>query len=347
MLENNFDNLFPVFDETEELETNLPIIEEEEQEIEKNTPPNSSQDTPDSIVEPQDDEIATLFYKELVERNIALPQEGKENYSWEDINTVLTHYQENLPQAVANAIISSVSPVGQKFIDYVLTKGNDLTEDALTDFFSKYKTSTSITDFSDLTSARDYLSSKYKDQGFRQSQIDAMLDALEDEEVDGKALLTEANKFAQKDKSLIDQTLEQEKQAKAQKQEQIRQENEILYSKTLEAIEATDWKKERKEKIKQHLSSSVFNETLSKAFKSPKALMQIVNLSTYFDEKSGEFKFDDFVRQVTSKSASSLKDAINKDMFSSASRTSKGGASNPNRTSLLDSLVPISPLSED
>lgn len=338
----NFDNLFPVFEEDESYQLQEPEVEEEiitTQEDELEEP---------IVQEPQEtDEVATLFYKELIEKNIASPVEGKEEYTWEDIDSAINLYREELPKAVASALVQSASPVAQKLIDFVFTKGEELTQDELVDFFSKYNNSTSINDFNELTPAREYLNSKYKEQGFRQSQIDAMLDALEDEEDEGKALINEANKFVAKDKQVADQILEQEKQNRETKLNEAKEANKVLFSKTLQEIDSTDWKKDRKEKIKQQLVSNAFGETFNEAFKSPKALMQLANLSTYFNKNTGEFDFSDFIKQLNSKPASSLKDQIQKDMFSSsANRTSKGGASNPNTKSLLDSLVPISPLEE-
>ena len=359
----NFDDLVPKLDD-EAFDTGLPTVEEatspnennEVEETEETVQTEQSQVNTDSVdtdvdtpkseevstekSEPEVNEAATLFYQELVNQGIATEDSEKEEYSWDDVSGVINNYKEELPKQITEQLIDSAPDLGKDLIDYVFTKGQDLKPEDLNEFMSQYISDIQDqnTEFNDVEKARDYLSNKYTDQGIRKSQIEVMLDALEDEGDD--AVFEEAKKFKTKDveNSKSKQMLNQSKEQTQQRQQQQQQFAQSL----MEELTNTGWKQQRIQRVQQDLSTGKTNELLSKAGNSPKALIQLANLATYFDEKSGQFNFDDFIKQAVSKDATSLKDKITKDMFSTGT-TTKEKSSNPNKKAYSD-LVPISPI---
>jgi hypothetical protein len=285
-------------------------------------------------------EPATLFYQELIDNGIATPQENKESYSWDDVSEVINNYKEELPKQITEQLITSAPKLGQDLIDFVFSKGDSLSTEDLNSFMSQYifDIQDVNVEIKDVDSARTYLESKYTEQGIRKTQIEVMLDALEDE--GEEAMLEEANKFKLKDaeKSKSKQLLNETKQERLEIERRNREFAESLFTE----LNNTGWKSSRIQRIQQDLSTGKTNELLSKAGNSPKALIQLANLATYYNEKSGEFNFEDFLKQAISPQAKSLRDKITKDMFSTGT-TTKEKSSNPNRSRFSD-LVPKSPI---
>lgn len=328
-------------------EEDLDNTEEDSIESTAEIEPTVEDTTEDSIEddtnsESKGNEVATLFYQELVDRGIAAQEDGKTDYTWEDVNNVLDGYSRELPEQVADQIISSTPEYARNLIDYVFTKGENLSKEDLKNFYNQYLDDLDIlesnTDFTDASTARDFLAKEYKAQGFRDAQIEVLLDTLEDESEE--TLKAEAKKYADKRKESLKtkEILNEEKENLRSSKEELRE----FSNKITEELTSTGWKASRINKVKQELFNGRTNEVLSRAAKHPKALIQLANLATYFDEKTGEFNFKDFILQTTSEDAKGLRDKIKKDMFSSGS-TTRGREANPNRSKLSD-LTPISPL---
>lgn len=296
---------------------------------------------------PQGDEVATLFYQKLVEEGIAQPQEDKEDYTWEDVNKVTKYYSEELPLHITNQIIESTPEFGRTLVDYVFTKGETLTAEDLKEFMNTYisdvETATREIDFSNIETARDFLSKKYKGQGFRDAQVEVLLDTLEDEEENGKALINEAKSIFEKEKSEFKSSniLEQEKQTiKAQREQAQRQQQELLRN-IDEELESTGWKPARIRKLRTNLVNGETAKVLKMAAEYPSALVQLADIADYFDPKTKKFDLSSYIAQRDSKQATDLKEKIKRDMFTSASSTVRGSSSNPNRKISLSDLEPI------
>ena len=311
---------------------------QEEDIIEEVVEENTSQSNTETETKVEPDEIATLFYKELVENGIATDS-NKEGYSWEDVNNVINSYKEDLPKQVTEAIIMSSPEIGQSVIDYVFSKGQNLTKDDLKSFMSDYLSDLEnlekVNDFSDVETAREFLSDVYKSRGIKENQISVMLDVLEDESE--TALIEEAKKYAELQKSNLKSST-RIAEAKAQKDEL---DNEMrIFAQSLEnELKNTGWKSNRVDKVRQDLTSGITNDVLKKASKSPMGLIQLANLATYYDEKTGRFDFEEFVKQQITPEANQLKEKIKRDMFSTGTNT-RGQNSNPNRSKFSE-LVPI------
>jgi len=288
----------------------------------------------DEIIQPnntekpnEDNNVSTLLYNELVQRGVARAGD-KEDYSWDDVNTVLNSYSEELPLQVANSIIESVPEKAKNLISFILTKQDNLTDADLQTFYKEHLNSISTPDQFDNDSARDFLREQYKGK-FRASQIEAAIDALEDEEV----LIEEALKLKNESVKKTQESLEREREQKVIDQRQF-------ISSLSNEFKELNWSSNRINKVKQSISSGKGNELLSKIVNSPNGLIHLYNFMEYFDESNGKFNLNDFANIAQSNASKQLKDKITGEMFSSASSNTKSSTKSVRPLSLKD-LEPI------
>jgi hypothetical protein len=283
-----------------------------------------------------------LFYQELVNNGIANVKEGQEEYSWQDVTSVMTHYKEELPELVAESLLDTLPNKGKMLVDYIFTKGENLSDDDLQKFYSEYlqdlsKENTTV-DLSTVESSREFLGEEYKALGFRKSQIEAMLDALEDEEEGGKSLLDEAKKVNEKrmNEKQSSKLLEDSKQEKAErKADQKRFTEEVINE-----LKNTGWATTVINQVMSDLSSNKTWDTMKEITNNPKGLGQLANIIRYYDPKTNTFNLESFVKSIESKDVKSLKDKIKQDMFKTGSSESKS-AGRKFRLNNLDSLRPV------
>ena len=72
-----------------------------------------------------ENELSTLYYKELVEHGIA-PDKEQDSYTWEDVNKVTNYYREELPIHVADQMVKESPKLAQDLMGYILHKGDNL-----------------------------------------------------------------------------------------------------------------------------------------------------------------------------------------------------------------------------
>lgn len=343
----DLDNLIPDMDD-DFFKTEDPIEEtavEESIETETDTDDTSDNDPQETVETDVDedaeiDETATLVYKKFIEEGL-VPESDKEGFSWKDVNNFTETYKKELPKMVVQDILNSTPELGQTLIDYVLTKGEELSKEDLQDFYNTYLNDLSKmaeTKEFDNESSREYLSEIYKKQGFRDNQIEALLDALEDDD----ELVKEATETFEKNKKELESAkkLESTKATRQSTIESQRQETEKLLNDLNKELTALNWKPTKTNQIKQDLITGKTSSILKEAGKSPKALIQLADLASYFDSKTGEFDLTAYINQAKTKEAINLKNTILKDKFSSAVANSKNKLTNPN-SKLWDTLEPI------
>lgn len=337
-MENILDNLIPVLDVEDVVDT--PIEESTPETLGATPEPTTDEvddkETVDTTDDKESDEdapepsqAATLFYKELAANGIG--KDDKDEYTFEDVNSLLNEYTSALPQQITEQIIESTPELGRKAVDYIFSKGADLTKDDLKSFVTTYLEDLSSDDIvidSDET-ARQVLEAEYKGK-FKPNVIEVMLDTLED---DGE-LQAEAKKLIESKPKKADQMLEQTKQEKidAAKAQQD-------YINAINAqFDEFGWDKRLVSQLQSDFISGKTAKIFSEAGTHPKAMAQLINLGRYWDDKTKSFNFDKFIEKAGTKQAKSLKDKIEQDMFSSTpqTRSTKVTKENP-----LDGLVPI------
>jgi len=312
MEEFSIDAIIPSLDD---LPSKPEVEEQEEEQEEIVTPVEEQEEEPiiqEDTIESDSDanaDLAALYYQELVDQGIA-PESEKENITWDDVHSTIESYKTELPNQIVNNIVNQSPDLGKDLIDYVLTKGSELSKEDLKEFYSTYLNDITAPDnINDEDSARGFLVKTYEDKGFTKTQAESAVDALEDDNVD---IVEKAKELAKnrKSKELLDQTKESVQQKQQQQQAFINQLGEELNQ--------LDWRPSRIRKLKNELVSGNTNQTLQTIISDPKGLVQLANILTYYDAKTNTFDLSDFTQQAQSQKKKSLKDRINRDMFSSA-----------------------------
>lgn len=264
------------------------------------------------------DETATIFSEMLKERGLL---SDKEYNSFDEIEEELENYKTDLPNKVKDNLLNSTPQLAKDLVDYVLSKP-DLTEEDLKEFYTLHLQD-QTNDLNDNEQARAFLNNYYKDQ-FPQDSIDILLDSLEDSD----KLLEKAKELnTSKSKEILEQAKDQAKvnqELQEQKVKEIQQEFESL-----------TWKKAHKDKVYEQVFSGKTEETLLTIASSPKAIIQLANLVSYYDPKTQSFDLSTFVNQVETKKNDNYRDRIVQSMQNS------GNKSTYKTNNIVDDFKPV------
>lgn len=312
----DFENLIP--------DLELPEIDDVVVEVDKQE--DGQEKTNHETVNPQaeQDEVAVAFYEQLKERGYTFSDEF--NGTWEEIDD----YFNNLPQAVLNSVVESLPDLSKDVVKFVATAGQNITKDELKDFFVSY-----FQDIEDVTldsndNARDYLEDIYKKAGMRPKSIQSALDALEDDD----ELIATAKEEYEKNKQIKSRQMIEQKD---QENKLIQQQQKEFMSNIQKELTTSGWKQERVQKISSVLSGDSFSNKMKEIVSNPKSLVQLADLLTYYE--NGEFNLEHLKKQVETKTANSLKDALKKNSFSSASLKTSNSENQVDKFD--DDLIPI------
>ena len=307
-IDENDENVVEDFDLLPELPKELqesddaaedPIEEINENDEESNDTEEVEQDSEEDIL------AAQSFYTMLKERNLV---PDKEINSWEDLETEIDTYKNNLPEQVRDSIIKSASPIAQSFVDYAINKP-DLTEEDLMTYLEAYQADKSLGNISTNEEARSALKPSLVAQ-WGESTADIMLDSLEDDDT----LLSKAKEMnISKQEQLNQQAL------------QSRQEQEQYNTQFVESIYSEfnnqPWKDEHKSHIKDFYQSGKIDQTIQEITKDPKSLVQLVNILNYYDPKTKGFNLDTFFNKAATTTTNSVRNNIKKGLQNRGSTT--------------------------
>lgn len=339
MLEQNIDNsLLPDFDD---LVLELPTFTPEEPSDEPNLPDdtgvilddNKSVDTPSPV---DSDEQAVLAFKTLVEKGV-LPDDEAFEGTWESLESRM----EDLPNLVAKSIINNAPELTRKVIEFSYLK-DDITVSDLKNFVdSLIDDNTEKTlNYDNIDEVKSYIESSYRKQGLSPRVIKAAITSLEDEDFDGTTLKEEAKTLFEKEKntSKTDAILESQRQLKASQIE----EQKIFINQVSEEIKATGWSDHKVKQVSEVLKNNKVVETIQQAFKNPKALIQLANLATYYDNEKNYFNFEEFVKKGTTTEVEKNKKSILRDSWNNSSSSSNiANINNNKKTEIGINLLPI------
>lgn len=227
----------------------------------------------------------------------------------------LREVQDTLPEAFFMQAVKSLHPDAQELLSLAFNLGNEATSEKLGDFFNKYNKGG--IDPENITNHREFLYNEYVRQGVFQSEDDLnnFLDDLEDK-----------SKLESYSKTLASKKIEERKEQKNKElaaQEAVRKEKEReqkeFANKIKEQLDTTGWTDARKDVVLTHLNAEKFQSINQQVRKSPKAIVQLADVYSYFDEKTGEFDFSKLVSaKAESIKALGVKKNISKDKFSTS-----------------------------
>lgn len=343
---NKEENAIPQFDfDAQEVVAYIGDEDEQLNENEQELKPNFLQENEEVLGEGEneedseeinDDDAANAVYDTLVQKGIFNPLNEERTATWDDIDNNLS----NLTEGIVSKILTDAPDAARDTIEYAFALGEDASMEKLAEFFQDYMTDSQsqLQAPSNTSDARTRLKSIYAKEGKPEFMIEAMIDALEDNDEDGSALINEATKQIKKYNSVSKSSskLEQAKTTSAQKQ----REQELLYNSATTVLQSKDWSPKRQALVDRALTTGASDKVFKEAFNSPKALVQLANLSTYFNPQTQEFDFTSFINQSLSKDIKDKKENLIKNAFQSMSKTKikqnqrRGG-------SLFDGLRPI------
>jgi hypothetical protein len=287
-------------------------------------------DAPDGNVEHPVlvDDAAVATFNTLRDKGIIPVGEDIKVSNWEELDEYIT----DIPKMVMENIVSTAPSEAQQLIKYAFAKGDSMTKEDLKEFINLYLEDSSEIAVDNVDDARLLLSKVYKEQGLRQSVINATLDALED---DGEDILLEEAKKYSKTSNAETKIKEVEASNLAQIESQKK-----YYSDFSTEVEQLTLSTQRKKLIQEEMVKGITNEKLNSVIADPKAITQLVNFLSYYDNKTKSFDFKDFVNQTFSKKGEEMKTNIVKDHFSSIKHTSERSMPKSSKYK-FDDLTPL------
>lgn len=270
---------------------------------------------------PDENPTAVGIYKTMVQEGII-----SESDDFKGTFDEIRDYISNMPQRVAQALYSQAPDHGKALLDYVFTKGADLSPTDLKQFINTYLedvNSATEPNLTNPTEAESYLRNSLKGKGISDRVINATVDALIDKDPDGSLLLEEARKDWESGKASREEKhrkiIEQEKAEIAAREQQMKDFAISVYAE----LDNTGWKSNKISEVKSALRNNIIENSLRDIMQNPKAYGQLAAILTVYDSNSKTFNLKDFALQAVSGDAKETRRNIIEDNFSSLGANSK------------------------
>ena len=303
-----------IVDTPEEETSEEPIEKEEEKE-----------EVSDEI-ETDDDAIGV--YKTLVDKGIVSESEDFKG-TWEEIDSMM----DSLPEKAMDAVIESMPDTAKSLVEFALNKPNVTLED-LKEFVSLVEKDQEVSLVIDnLDKAKDLIRKEYG-SSFDEDVIESMLDTLEDKGED--YVIKKAKELQTKKELQAEKLLEATKSEKVAMLEQQKKFTQTLNTE----LSNLNYKPSRVQAIRQNLNPQVIARKNEMIRQSPKAILALADIYSYFNEETKEFDLSALSKETESKAASRIKDKMIRDNFNSSKGKGTAKSKKQNDFSFED-LEPI------
>ncbi len=300
------------FDEAKPLTDDIPEQETQGEEVETSgEEPESDTEGEEESTEVVADERVEALYQFLVNEEFISEREDFKGTT-QELEEILT----DLPRQYFMELVESIHPDAQELLQYAVQLGEGATVDALRKFFSDYvEPSTQAPDLDDDEVAYNYLKSMITGTKLFPSEDQAVkyLDGL----VESGVLTDTAKQFEEERLANITAKKTQEMEAIKAQQEAQRAEQEKFYATLYDEVKKMPWQKPRKDAVLKNLEPAEVQRKNQLIQASPKALIQLADLYSYFDEKTGEFDLSKIAAKAGSKEAVQKKEQLQSDGLSS------------------------------
>ena len=300
-------------DENATEEGKSPVIEKEEAYDPHFTDSVELKDNEESLDQLEEGEMspASVFYNYLVEQKHLDTVED-----FDGTEESLTKALEALPEKVFSETVSKMSREAQDLLSYAFNKHGNVTTDDLRNYFDNYVADVPTPDqIQNEQDAKMVLMELYKDNKvFKNTEdLNDYLDNLSDK----GTLLSLAKESLQEQLDKREQeklaVLEAEKQARIEERLHAQKQTELI----INEIESLSWSPERKNIVIQELNAETANRKNAMISQSPKALIQLANFYSYFNEETGEFDLSTFYdSQIKNIKATEMKKNLQSDALS-------------------------------
>lgn len=282
----------------------------------------------ESVESSEEDENAVKYFYDFIVENGIIEELEEFDGSIETLRKEI----EQLPYKSFKRAVETLPEISQKVVNYVFAK-EDLDLDGLKSFLEEdvIGLSNEVV-ISDEESARSFLEKQYRQMKIYadDDDMEEAIDLLEERGTLIKTAKQLANKVNEEIKSEFDNKI---KQMENEKQERFRlqqEQNEKMIQSINTTLEELPWNNNRKKAVIENLKPEVLHSKNEKIRMSPKAIVQLADLYSYFDEEKGEFNFQKLIDdKAASKVNTETKRRMQEDKFSSAVGTL--GKQLPNR----------------
>jgi hypothetical protein len=274
----------------------------------------------DEVIEEVEEEEsssgAKVFYDFITENGLI---DEIENFDG-NVETLKQHL-EQLPVKSFKRAVDSLPEFAQQIVNYAFSKELSNLDDFKDFMENVVKPAYSQVNVDDVESARTYLQSKYTEMGIY-AEEDDLLEAIDLLEEKGNLLKT-AKSLADKDNEASRKALElkvkEAEETKVNSASKLKEEQEKFSKGIEDTFKELNWKEERKKAVFQNLQADVVNRKNNLIRKSPKAIVQLADIYSYFNEEKGEFDFSKLIDvKAQSKQTVNKKEDIQRDKFSSS-----------------------------
>lgn len=264
----------------------------------------------EQVDETEADELAQSFYAMLQERNIVPEGEVK---SWDDIDAAIDQYKDDLPNQVREQLISSAPDPAKSFIEYAINKP-DLTQEDLNEYFKAYKEDQSNQSIETSDDARNLLKPSLIEQ-WGEETAELMLDSLED-----------SGKLIDKAKELNTSKTEQLNQEAIQRRQEMEEQQKAFVSSIYQSFDEQPWQDSHKQNVKDFYTNGKADEVINEITQNPKALVELVNILSYYDSKAGTFNLDTFFNKAATKTTNTIRENIKRGLQNRGTSTKSNKA---------------------
>lgn len=317
MSKSLFDDLIGV-DEPVNVDTDNNDVQEEEETVDTDTNEESEEtDSADQNEVKEVDDRVKVLYDILVDSNVI----GE----IEDFEPTVENFEalvEQLPEHFFMQAVSNLPEPVQVLLEYGMNNPN-LTAEDLGEFFSNYIAPSGYSEPETDDEAIDFLKPILLQNKLFTSEkkVDKYLeDLLEDDMLLDKAKEV-FNEYEQNRLAAMQEQIEQVKYAKEQEAEQQR----IFYENLYDTVQSLEWDRDKKNEVLNNLQPSEVQRKNAMIMQSPKAVVQLADIYSYFNEETGEFEFENFGIRKLSKKLDSQKNNMQKDKISSHLSNLKSG----------------------
>jgi hypothetical protein len=289
-------------------------IEEVEEVIEK---------TPDEIEEVEENESndepsdgVKVFYDFITESGVI-----DEIENFDGSIEMLKQELESLPVKSFKKAVSSLPEFAQQVLNYVFSK-EDITVDDFKSFIeSDVEPVYKQFEITDVEEARKFLSDEYQRMGIYTDEEDLSeaIDLLEEKGTLLKTAKQLSDKRNAELKQVLDAKIQETEKQKEERTKSLEEENKRISEGIQKTLTDLKWKESRKQAIFENLKPDVLQKKNELIRRSPKAIVQLADLYSYFDEEKGEFDLSKLVdAKANSKITAETKNRMQEDKFSSA-----------------------------
>jgi hypothetical protein len=308
---------------------------EEEEILDDDKKDNSEED------DDQEDDQEELIEESQEEENFLSDEKILETYGQEVDPTIVRHYEvikdylildeefkfngsniedayaldsKNRTDLIAQNIIDKLPETHKILLQDALKHGQDLKPETLNELLTLNKEQLENTyDENDEKSIKNYIKKVLIQKGEDPDDVDDVIELYEEK---GK-LKVHAKKLKEEINSVLDEQKESKRIADINEANAIREKNLNRLNSVNEVLESTKFKNSKKQSLKNYIFGKFENTnvsplvaTLKQINENPKALIQLADLISYYDNKSGEWNLKGIEKEVESQISSGAKSKI-------------------------------------